>query len=324
MAERPSAQEQTPLARRGAAQTATEPDHPVYEGVMVVYFSRPHVEQLLKILPVELPLAVIDNSKGEDGTGELFEGRAKSRYLHGAGEGYAKAANVAARSSEYEYLVFINPDSRPTEAILDALVNDLIADPGLVAVAAATTEEDGRIEFGTGGWEPTVKRSLTHMLGLHKIFPSSGLWARPAAYKPVTLDWLNGACLAVRKSAFLELGGFDERYFVYNEDMSFGRRVRESGRRQMLRTDLLVPHAGGSSGGSKTNMMRLRGAAMVDYLRHHNSKSQAATMRTILVVGSALRFVLFSIWHFETPARPEEEKAYLTGLLFGRGNATKT
>ena len=321
------------MAERSGAEDPSPPDDVplaegssdfLYEGVMVVYFSRPHVVELLKILPADLPLAIVDNSKGRDQVEELFSGRPNCRYQYGAGEGFAKAANLAARASTYDYLVFINPDSRPSVDVLNALVDDLVNDPGLVATAAATTEPGGRIEFGSGGWEPTVRRAITHMLGLHKIFPKAGLWARPTPSKPINLDWLNGACLAVRKSAFLELGGFDERYFVYNEDMSFGRRVRLSGRRQRLRTDLLVPHAGGSSGGDKNAMMRMRGAAMVDYLRHHNPATQAAVMRLALVLGSTLRLAVFSVWRFHHSGRSGQERAYLAGLLWGRGDAFNT
>ena len=318
MAERPGAEHPSPSDGTSPGKGSSDF---LYEGVMVVYFSRPHVVELLKLLPEELPLAIVDNSKGRDQVEELVAGRPNCRYQYGAGEGFAKAANLAARESTYEYLVFINPDSRPSVEVLNALVGDLVADPGLVATAAATTEPGGRIEFGSGGWEPTVRRALTHMLGLHKIFPQAGLWARPVPYKPIKLDWLNGACLAVRKSVFLELGGFDERYFVYNEDMSFGRRVRTSGLRQRLRTDLLVPHASGGSGADKNAMMRLRGAAMVDYLRHHNPERQAAIMRTALVVGSAIRLAVFSVWRFHHATRPGQERAYLAGLLWGRGDA---
>ena len=48
-----------------------------------------------------------------------------------------------------------------------------------------------------------------HAVGAHKVFPTGGLWARPVPGAPLELDWLSGACMAVRRSTFLELGGSD-------------------------------------------------------------------------------------------------------------------
>ena len=74
------------------------------------------------------------------------------------------------------------------------------------------------------------------------------------------------------REPFLALGGFDERLFVYNEDMAYGRRLREAGLRQRLRTDVLIPHVGGGSGGARTRMFQMRGASMNDYVRDHNPR----------------------------------------------------
>lgn len=186
-------------------------------------------------------------------------------------------------------IVFANPDSRPTVEVFDALVAQLRSGPGLGAVAALLVEPDGQVDIGVGGWEPSVPRAAVHAAGLHKCFRGCGLWARPEPGESIDLDWLNGGCMAVRRQTLLDLGGFDERYFVYNEDMTFGRTLREAGYRQELRTDLLVPHAAGSSGGGSTNMARLRGASMADYVRRYNSPAAALAIRLLLMLGTLLR-----------------------------------
>jgi hypothetical protein len=53
-----------------------------------------------------------------------------------------------------------------------------------------------------------------HVLGIHKIFPGAGLFARPKPGKPMRPDWLTGACMAVRRSAFLDLGGGPGSYLL--------------------------------------------------------------------------------------------------------------
>jgi len=262
-----------------------------YEVILVTYKSRPLAEALLSRLPADLPVALVDNARGADGVDRLVVDRPNARYLAGPAQGFARAANLGARTSDADYLVFVNPDSGPSLAQLETLVSDLEADPALVAVGATTVLPDGRVELGVGGWEPTVWRCLVHALGLHKFWPTAGVYARPVPGRPLTLEWLSGACLAVPREDFLALGGFDERFFVYNEDMAFGRRARQAGRTLRLRTDVLVPHLGGGSGEAKTRMFQMRGASMMKYVGDVNGPLATAVMRFELTVATALRLL---------------------------------
>jgi GT2 family glycosyltransferase len=262
------------------------------ELVIVTYFSRELVADLLSSLPHDVPVVIVDNANGEDGIAELVADRPHGRYLAGGGVGFARAANLGARTSNRPYLVFVNPDTRPTYAQLSALVDVLTGDDALAAVAATTVSPDGRIELGVGGWEPTVRRALVYATGLHSRFPLAGLFARPDRDRPISLDWLTGACMAVPRDRFLSLGGFDETFFLYNEDMSYGRRLREAGYGLRLRTDLLVPHAGAGSGGSKPKMLQMRGASMMTYLARHNSPAVVQAMRVTLALGALGRWLV--------------------------------
>lgn len=266
---------------------------PSYEVVLVTYHSHAQVAGLLDALGPTVPVAVVDNASGADRIPELVAGRARTRCLDGENVGFARAANLGARSSTADYLVFVNPDTRPTSAVLESLVADLAADPSLGSVAAATTDAHGHIELGVGGWEPTPRRALVYALGLHRRWPRAGVVARPQVGEQIELGWITGACLAVRRETFLQLGGFDERYFVYNEDMAFGRAVREAGLRQRLRTDLLVRHATSSSGPRESTgrgaplpkMPQQKGASMASYLVDHNGPVAATFMRAVLMAG---------------------------------------
>ncbi|ABD13297.1 putative glycosyltransferase [Frankia casuarinae] len=287
-----------------------------YELVLVSFHSRGQLEQLFATLPLDMPVVIIDNAEGVDRVDELIADRPNSRYLDsGGGKGFAKAANMGIRSSRYEYVVLGNPDSRPTVEVIDTLVDDLIADPELVTSAATMKGHDDKPELGNGGWEPTPRRVLLHVLGAHKVAPSSALFARPTPGRPMNPEWLTGACMAVRRSTFLELGAFDETFYVYNEDMALGRAIREAGLRQKLRTDLLVPHGAGGSGAGKTWMLQMRGASMVRYLRKHNAPARVNVMRSMLVAGYAGRTVLSRARGRKAVA--DEHAAYIKGLLVG-------
>lgn len=288
---------------------------PTYEIVIVAYRSRPHVEAHFAALPADRPIAVIDNSRGADGLAAVCAARPNTRHLDGPGRGFASGANLAARTSTFETLIFVNPDCRPTGAQLDALVADLAGDPELAAVSGITVTPDGRFELGVGGWEPTVRRAVVHAVGAHKLFPTAGMWATPVPGEPIELDWLGGACMAVPRRTFLDLGGFDESYFLYSEDVDFGRQARAAGLRVKADTDIIIPHEAGGSGDGPGRMARQRGASQVRYLRRYRGRWQAVAVRAVFTAGYALRIVLCLLRGRRPVAR--EHLAYLRGMWFG-------
>ena len=299
----------------GAQDGATVPG---YELVVVSYHSRPQIEGLLAGLAADLPLVIVDNAGGRDGLRDLAAARPNTRYLDGGGNGFAKAANLGARSTAYEYVIFVNPDARPTPGNLDTLVNTLVEEPILASAAATMVSAEGEVEIGTGGWEPTLKRAVIHAIGLHKILPEAGLFARPRPYLPLAVEWTTGACMAVRVSTFLGLGCFDEQFYVYNEDVAFGRAVREKNLLQSLRTDVLVPHAAGGSGAPSREMLRLRGASMARYVGQHNSPTTAGLIRLSLAIGYLTR-VAEQLAARNRP-RAMEHLSYVLGVVTGRAS----
>lgn len=288
-----------------------------FEVVVVSYRSRRQVEGLLHGLPTDLPVVVVDNARNVDGVRQVIEARPHGRYVDtGGGAGFARAANLGVRTSTYDVVVFANPDSRPVLHQFSALVQDVLGDPRCASSSAATVSSDGRIEIGVAGWEPTVPRAAVHAVGLHKIFPRAGLFARPHPGEDIRVDWTTGACLAVRRDSFLELGGFDEDFYVYNEDVAFGRSVRERGMYQRLRTDLLVPHAAGGSGAPSLEMLRLRGASMRRYVLGSRQPVPARAISALLAFGAGGRAV-YELARRD-PGRAKEYRAYVSGVLTGR------
>jgi N-acetylglucosaminyl-diphospho-decaprenol L-rhamnosyltransferase len=303
-----------------ARDDTAAPDHdltaPGYELVIVSYHSRPQIEGLLAGLPADLPLVIVDNASGRDGLADLVRDRPNGRYLDGGGHGFAAAANLGARSTDYEYVIFVNPDCRPSPEDLKALVSRVAETPNLASSAATMVSVDGAVEIGCGGWEPTVRRAVVHAVGLHKLLPEAGLFARPRAYLPLTVDWTTGACMAVRVSTFLGLGCFDERFYVYNEDVAFGRTVRQKGLSQSLRTDILVPHGAGGSGAPSREMLRLRGASMARYVSQYNTPGTARLIRISLAVGYLTRLAEQLV--ARNRPRALEHYYYVLGILTGR------
>jgi hypothetical protein len=166
--------------------------------------------------------------------------------------GFAVAANLGARTAAANVLLFINPDCLVAPRFLEPLLQELAADPRHAAVAPCVINEDGSPQGNARG-DPTM---VTGLFGrstlLSRLFPSSP-WARRNVVMPherqsaSSVDWVSGACVLVRREAFNQVGGFDERYFLYWEDADLCRRLRNAGWSIRLRPDARVVHVGARS-----------------------------------------------------------------------------
>ena len=292
---------------------------PPFELVVVSYHSRSQLEGMLAGLPADLPVALVDNARGADGLEELAGARQRCRYVDsGGGAGFARAANLGVATSSYDYVVLVNPDSRPTLEALRTLVADVASDDRCASSSALNVGPDGSSELGAAGWEPSWGRAVAHAVALHKVLPRSGLFARPAVGESITVDWVTGACMALPRRLFLELGGFDGRYYVYSEDVAFGRVVRERGLHQRLRTDVPVPHASGGSGAPSLEMMRLRGASFARYAQNTRGGASARLITGTVGGGYLVRAALMRATGRR--ARAREHWAYVKGAFTGRAS----
>ncbi|GAB2870488.1 glycosyltransferase family protein [Nocardioides pacificus] len=302
---------------RGGTEVVGDSPQASFEVVVVSYRSRGQIEGLLAGLPADLPLALVDNARGADRVEELAGSRTAGRYVDtGGGAGYARAANLGVRTSRHPYVVLVNPDTRPTLAVLRALVDDVAGDPACASSAALNVGPDGTSEIGTGGWEPTFARALAHAAGIHALLPHHGLFARPRVGEQIDLDWTTGAVMAVRRELFLDLGGLDERFFVYSEDVAYGRTARERGLHQVLRTDLPVAHASGGSGAPSLEMMRLRGASFARYVGTTRPPLRARAVAGVVGAGYVVRAVRSRIKR--DPERAQEHLMYARGAFTAR------
>lgn len=285
---------------------------PDLEVVIVTYRSRPHIEALRTTWGASLQVVVVDNSGNADGVREVVDDAPGWRFLDGGGQGYARAANLGALSSTATHVAFVNPDSRPSVADIRELSRRLAADPGAISYSATMLDHEGGTEIGTAGWEPTTARALVYATGLHKLAHRRGIYAKPRPAERCLVDWTSGACLVVDMAKFREVGGYDELFYVYSEDMSLGRVARAHGYRQVLVPDLTIRHAEGNSGAPSVEMSRLRGASFSGYMRAYHPAARARSVVAASAAGTVLRMV-----HAAVLDRPRARgyAAYLAGLL---------
>lgn len=170
---------------------------------------------------------VVDNAS-TDNSLTLISGRSAQIKIISLPQnlGYARAANFGARSSCGQYLLFLNNDVDILPGLIDQLTSFLSTHPDYAAVAPAVLNPDGSFQLSFGldlnfFSEFFLKYLAQKWYGLFYRFRSQKMSR--------DVDWASGVALLVRREPFFQIGGFDERYFLYVEDADFGLRLRQAG-----------------------------------------------------------------------------------------------
>lgn len=196
--------------------------------VVVTHRSERVLAGCLEALPRQLRKStlVVDNAS-DDATVQVAEA-ADVRLLRLPGNrGFAAAANVGAAASSGRLLCFLNPDCRPPEALWEQARKRLPDDAPACAVPMLE-EDDGPVSGRQPGYTPVKLLADLLETGYGRTALVERLRRRRDHDDP-SWWWPHGACLFVPRPTFERLGGFDERYFLYMEDVELGRRLSEAG-----------------------------------------------------------------------------------------------
>jgi N-acetylglucosaminyl-diphospho-decaprenol L-rhamnosyltransferase len=210
--------------------------------IIVNYNSGGFLGPLLeRLLPDVRDVVVVDNGS-VDGSLALAEGRDRVQVVRiGRNLGFAAAVNRGAPLATAPWLLLVNPDIHLKPGDVAALLGSVPAD--VAAVAPLQVDATGRPLPETGGYDPTISRFLVWALLPTRYHGRWGPWlAPPFPDRDAELDWVSGALLGIRREVFEWFGGFDERFFLYHEDVDFGRRARQAGYRILCRPSVRLHH----------------------------------------------------------------------------------
>lgn len=208
----------------------------------------------------------------------------------GSNVGFAVAGNQAVRRSTRDYVLFLNPDCRADVSTVVSLLSVMRQDCHIAGVGPRT-ENPGGAE-GSAGYRIAVGRAIAFAFCVAPLLPRAALTVRGSTAR-LAVDWLSGACLLLRRSAFVALRGFDERFFLYQEDLDLGIRLRNKGWHMTYLGDVVVSHMQGSSGGNRTQLDELRGRALKQVIHKHAAgKIKRQVIIGLFVAGYSARSVL--------------------------------
>lgn len=208
--------------------------------------------------------------------------------------GYGRAVNRAAAGATEDWILIVNPDVVMHPGSLDALIDAADARPDIGVVGP-------RILDGEGNTYPSARPLPRLFLGighglLGAVAPNNP-WSkqyRPADLAridaPLDTGWLSGACLLVRRSVFERIGGFDDAFFMYFEDVDLGRRIGAAGFLRRYVPSAIVTHVGAhSTSNASTAMIRAHHRSAYTYVSRVYPGVRWAPVRLALRVGLAVR-----------------------------------
>lgn len=208
--------------------------------------------------------------------------------------GFGAACNEGARLASGELLLFLNPDSQLQPGALDAACRMLEESEDAGAVGLRTLLPDGSFEPGCLRGFPTPERAAAYYLGLEKLFPRSRLcggyhmtWLDREKNQEV--DCVSGSFMLLRRSLFEELGGFDEDFFMYGEDMDLCCRVKEKGLRVLYCADGYMLHHHGKCGRSPRQTAAFYDSMVLFYEKHWRSAYPRAVYAAVRAAAGLMK-----------------------------------
>ncbi|MEB3369996.1 glycosyltransferase family 2 protein [Saccharopolyspora mangrovi] len=274
--------------------------------IVVTYNSRDHVTPCLAALTRAGVLARVVDNASTDGTGALIAAHfpGVSMVLNPVNMGFAAAVNQALSAVDTDIVLLVNPDCVLPEPTAHALVHTLRTHPDVGVVGPRLMDAEGRIAISAHPFE-----SLTSLLasrfggGLVPVSVRRLLCGenRRRTYDacrqvdtPVTVDWLSGACLAVRTELLRQLGGLDEQYFMYYEDEELCLRAWRHGARVLHLPTVHATHLGGASSNDPAWLWPHLYRSLLRFFSRHRHRSYPAARAAVLLrslIGIGLSLV---------------------------------
>lgn len=198
-------------------------------------------------------VAIVDNASTDDSLGRVETMQNLPFKLlvirNSENSGFGKACNLGAQQAKSEYLLFLNPDAALYADTLPKAFA-FMQDPANSKVGICGVQlldEAGHVSRSCARF-PSVMGFVAHAVGLDRFFPRLGhFMAEWDHVQTRQVDHVIGAFFLVRRELFSALHGFDERFFVYLEDLDFSYRACQSGWSSMYLASTQAFHAGGGT-----------------------------------------------------------------------------
>jgi N-acetylglucosaminyl-diphospho-decaprenol L-rhamnosyltransferase len=260
----------------GASGVRTIEVMPRLSIIIVTYNSRQDLEACLRSLTegatvLDREIVLVDNASTDGTAAYVREHWPGVRLIDAGGNlGFARANNLGIRQTFGDLVLLLNPDTSVPPGAIDRLVAALERDRHAAVAGPRLIGADGQAELSFGRMispaaEVRQKILVTGRRGVLRAVVER--MTRRTRY----VDWVSGACLLARRADLEAAGLFDERFFLYTEDVDLCASIRSRGRRVLFVGDVEIVHRRGRSraSASAASEVAYRQSQIAFYEKHH-------------------------------------------------------
>lgn len=250
---------------------------PTLAVVIVTFNSRAEIGACLSSVvghtaPYATEVVVVDNQSTDGTAAVVREGWPDVRVIEtGGNRGFAHASNLGVAATSSDLVLLLNPDTVAPPGAIQTLVRALASHPEAAIAGPRLLNERQVPELSFGPpispWGE-LRQKLVLALYARKV---RGVvrYVDRRSREPGERAWVSGACLLVRRSDFDAVGGLDERFFMYTEDVDLCASVRARGRRVIFVPQAEVLHHCGRSARRNPDTERMRRQSQIAYYDKH-------------------------------------------------------
>jgi GT2 family glycosyltransferase len=272
----------------------------------------------LRAAPLNAEIIVVD-SASSDGTPDLLRQRYPQVRLLAQSEnvGYTRGNNIGLAAAQGEYLLLLNPDTEVQGSALAGMVTYLREHPQVGVLGAHTLNTDGSHQSSRRRF-PTLMTALFESTWLQPYAPKRLLdrfYARDVPDAAIAeVDWVQGSVLLLRRAVYAQIGGLDEGYIMFSEEVDFCKRAKQAGWQVVYHGGVYVVHHGGKSTEQVSAAKHIYfQQSKVRYFRKFHGVVAAFVLRAFLIVSYLHQLLLEGLkglLGLERPLRRERMRLY--------------
>lgn len=238
-----------------------------------------------KLHDIDFEIIVVDNASSDDSAHMIKKNFPKVKLIESkVNLGFAKGINKGSRYAKEEYLLFLNSDTTVLDNSIKEMIKFIEANSSIGVVGGRLINKDHRVESSFGD-------NLSIIGICQMLFGGRGLRSSRKVNSPSPVDWVSGGFMLVRKTLFEKLGGFDENFFMYIEDMEFCFRIKKLGFSVYYYPQTNVVHLGqGSSNRSFAILQIYKGLPY--FFKKHKGILQYLLVITLLRIKAILAILV--------------------------------
>jgi GT2 family glycosyltransferase len=289
---------------------------PVVSIIVVSFNTRDTTLKCLRELKsaaegIDSQIIVVDNASTDGSVDAIRSAMPEVTIIsNGVNVGFASANNQALAGAKGRFILLLNSDAFMQSGGVAAMVDYLRQNPQIAAVGPRLLNADGSLQISCFPF-PSPWRAWVENLWLSRVFSGAKLIGDYRQWdhnSPRVVDFVSGACMMIRREVYEQIGGFDDRFFMYAEETDWQKRMWRNGWKIAFTPAAVVTHLGGGSK-NDANRSRLNFFNSLDiYEYKHHGLMGLILLRCAMIVGCAARVVAWAIkWMTSSAHRNQAE-----------------